>query len=218
MPRQNHLPHHPHILLSRQKRTGVNEVHGYEVLHPTILLSPTFPSGLFTLGLYPVVLLAAQAIFRFIYQSLIFFLLLSERLYRLHRNVNTNKRLLAYYPSIVPWFDHICVTGTKIRLRAIVHNDLHLTRNHVPGVAHLAAICLRKGLDVLGPLPPWLQEDSRNLKVSDGSDLHLALSEISGLIRMVQALLLNSWRSHSQLPLSPASPAGVRYLLDNARR
>jgi hypothetical protein len=76
-------------------------------------------------------------------------------------------------------------------------------------VAHLAAIGLRKGLDVLGPLPPWLQKDSRNFKVSDGSDLHLALSEISGLIWMVQALLLNSWRCHSQLPLSPALPAGL---------
>src|SRR5215217_2302886 len=170
--------------------------------------SPAFPGGLLTLGLYPVVLLAAQAIFRFIYQSLIFFLLLSERLDRLDRNVHSNKRLLAYYPSIVPWFDHVCVTGTKIRLRAIVHNDLHLTRNHVAGVAHLAAIGLRQGLYVLGPLPPWLQKDSRNFKVSYGSDLHLALCEISGLIRMVQALLLNSWRCHSQLPLSPASSAG----------
>src|SRR5829696_5140211 len=46
MPRQNHLPHHPDILLSRQQRTGVNEVHGYEVLHPTLFLSPAFPGGL----------------------------------------------------------------------------------------------------------------------------------------------------------------------------
>src|SRR5215212_5961445 len=135
-------------------------------------------------------------------------ILLSERFYHLHRNVNTNKRLVPYYPSIVPWLDHICVAGTKILLRAIVHNDLHLTRNYVPGVAHLAAIGLRKGPDVLGPLPTWLQADTRNFKVSDGGDLHLALSEVSGLIRMVQALLLDSWRCHSQLPLSPATPAG----------
>src|SRR5215208_6913379 len=46
MARQNHLPHHPGILLSRQQRTGINKVHGYEVLHPTIFLSPTFPGGL----------------------------------------------------------------------------------------------------------------------------------------------------------------------------
>src|SRR5215208_4217600 len=46
MPRQNHLPHHLGILLSRQHRTGVNEVHGYEVLHPTLFLSPAFPGGL----------------------------------------------------------------------------------------------------------------------------------------------------------------------------
>jgi hypothetical protein len=109
----------------------------------------------------------------------------------------------------VTWLDHICVAGTKISLRAIVHNDLHLTRNYVPGVAHLAAVGLRKGLDVLGPLPTWLQEESRNFKVSDGGDLHLALSEVSGLIRIVQALLLNSWRCHSQLPLSPAFPGGL---------
>ena len=75
-------------------------------------------------------------------------------------------------------------------------------------MAHLAAIGLREGLDVLGPLPAWLEEESGDFKVSDGGDLHLALSEVSGLIRMVQALLLNSWRCHSQLPLSPASPAG----------
>jgi hypothetical protein len=36
---QNSLPHHPHILLDGQQRTGINEVHAYEVLHPTILLS-----------------------------------------------------------------------------------------------------------------------------------------------------------------------------------
>jgi hypothetical protein len=88
------------------------------------------------------------------------------------------------------------------------HNDLHLTRNYVPGVAHLAAIGVRKELDVLGPLLTWLQEESRYFKVSDRGDLHLALSEVSGLIRIVQALLLNSWRCRSQLPLSPASPAG----------
>src|SRR5919107_569665 len=50
MPRQNHLPHHLGILLSRQQRTRVNEVHGYEVLHPTILLSlPLFPGVPFSL-------------------------------------------------------------------------------------------------------------------------------------------------------------------------
>src|SRR5918998_6892888 len=45
MSRQDRLPHHPGILLNGQQRTGVNEVHGYEVLHPTILLSPAFPDG-----------------------------------------------------------------------------------------------------------------------------------------------------------------------------
>ena len=43
---QNRLPHHPGILLDGQQRTGVNEVHAYEVLHtPTILRSPVFLSG-----------------------------------------------------------------------------------------------------------------------------------------------------------------------------
>jgi hypothetical protein len=45
MSRQNRLPHHPGELLRRQQRAGGNEVHGYEVLHLTFLLSPNFPAG-----------------------------------------------------------------------------------------------------------------------------------------------------------------------------
>jgi hypothetical protein len=37
MSRQNPLSHHPDILLNGQQRTGINEVHGYEVLYPTYL-------------------------------------------------------------------------------------------------------------------------------------------------------------------------------------
>jgi hypothetical protein len=111
----------------------------------------------------------------------------------------------------VPWLDYIRVTGAKISLRAIVHNDLHLTRNYVPGVAHLAAIALGEGLDVLRPLPSRLQEESRYFEVGDGGDLHLALSEFSDLIRIVQALLLNSWRCHNKLPLSTAFPARLSF-------
>jgi hypothetical protein len=46
MSRQNRCPIHPEKLLRRQQRTGVNEFHGYEVLHSTFLHSPAFPSGL----------------------------------------------------------------------------------------------------------------------------------------------------------------------------
>src|SRR5215210_5259623 len=45
MSRQNRCPIHPKKLLRRQQRTGVNEFHGYKVLHLTLLLSPDLPGG-----------------------------------------------------------------------------------------------------------------------------------------------------------------------------
>src|SRR4051794_28071232 len=58
---------------------------------------------------------------------------------------------------------------------------------------NLATIGVREGLDVLRPLPSWLQKESSDFNVTDSGDLHLALSEVSCLIRIVQVLLLNSW-------------------------
>src|SRR5215217_6393337 len=224
MPRQHHLPHHPDILLSRQQRTGVNEVHGYKVLHPAILLSPAFPGGLsldscivdpseaqhmsqmhyfclldeksssrklsYRQGESELLLLAAQSILYAIYHSLTFFF--GELFYRLDRDINRDVRFVAYHPAVVPRLDHVCIARTKIYLCAIVHNDLKLTRNYVPSVAHLAAIGLRNGPHMLGPLPSWLKNLSGDFKVLDGSGLHLAVFGFPCFNRGVHSLFLTA--------------------------
>src|ERR687883_32586 len=106
----------------------------------------------------------------------------------------------------MPRLEYICVARTKIHLRAIIHNDLHVTRNYIPCMAHLAALGLGEGLYVLRPLPSWLKNSSGDFKVADGGGLQLALFEVSGLIRIVEALLLASLGCHRHLLLSPASP------------
>src|SRR5215204_2883255 len=141
-------------------------------------------------------LLAAQFILYAIYHSLTFFFF-GELFYRLGRDINRDERFVAYHPAVVPRLDHVCIARTKICLCAIVHNELQLTRNYIPSVAHLAAIGLRNGPYMLGPLPSWLKNLSRDLKVLDGSDLHLALFEFPGLIRSVQALSLSACLCHS---------------------
>ena len=141
-------------------------------------------------------LLAVQSILYALYHSLTFFLL-GELFYRLNRDINSDERFIAYHPAVVPRLDHVRIARTKICLRAIVHNELQLTRNYIPRVAHLAATGLRNGPYMLGPLPSWLKNLSRDLKVLDGSDLHLALFELPGLIRSVQALFLSACLCHS---------------------
>src|SRR5215211_1848469 len=140
-------------------------------------------------------LLTAQSILYAIYHSLILFF--GELFYRLHRDINSDERFVAYHPAVVPRLDHVRIASTKICLRAIVHNELQLTRNYIPRVAHLAAIGLRNGPYMLGPLPSWLKNLSGDLKVLDGSDLHLALFEFPALIRSVQALSLSACLCHS---------------------
>src|SRR5829696_1501273 len=149
-------------------------------------------------------LLAAQFILYAIYHSLTFFFF-GELFYRLGRDINRDERFVAYHPAVVPRLDHVRIARTKICLCAIVHNELQMTRNYIPRVAHLAAIGLRNGPYTLGPLPSWLKNLSRDLKVLDGSDLHLALFEFPGLIRSVQALSLSACLCHSWLLLSPLS-------------
>src|SRR5215212_5982599 len=141
-------------------------------------------------------LLAAQSILCAIYHSLTFFFF-GELFYRLNRDINRDERFVAYHPAVVPRLDHVCIARTKICLCAIVHNELQLPRNYIPSVTHLAAIGLRNGPYMLGPLPSWLKNLSRDLKVLDGSDLHLAVFESPGLIRSVQALSLSACLCHS---------------------
>src|SRR4051812_7991402 len=85
-------------------------------------------------------LLTAQSILYAIYHSLTFFF--GKLFYRLGRNINRDERFVAYHPAVVPRLDHVRIARTKICLCTIVHNQLQLTRNYVPRVAHLAAISL----------------------------------------------------------------------------
>src|SRR5215210_3697974 len=110
-------------------------------------------------------LLAAQSILHAIYHSLAFFSFFGELFYRLERDINSDERFVAYPPAVVPWLDHVRIARTKICLCAIVHNELQLTRNYIPRVAHLAATGLRNGPYMLGPLPSWLKNLSGDLKV-----------------------------------------------------
>jgi len=56
---------------------------------------------------------------------------------------------------------------------------------------------LRNGPYMLGPLPSWLKNLSGDFKVLDGSGLILAVFELPGLIRGVQALFLTACLCHS---------------------
>src|SRR5215217_5049505 len=125
-----------------------------------------------TQGDSELLLLAAQSILYAIYHSLTFFFFFGELFYRLDRDINRHERFVAYHPAVVPRLDHVCIATTKIYLCAIVHNDLQLTRNYIPRVAHLAATGLRNGPYMLGPLPSWLKNLSGYFKGRDGSGWH----------------------------------------------
>src|SRR5215212_9448218 len=150
-----------------------------------------------TQGDSELLLLAAQSILHAIYHSLTFFSFFGELFYRLDRDINRDERFVPYHPAVVPRLDHVRIARTKICLCAIVHNELQMTRNYIPRVAHLAATGLRNGPYMLGPLPSWLKNLSGDFKVLDGSGLHLAVFELPGLIRGVQALFLTACLCHS---------------------
>ena len=55
-------------------------------------------------------------------------LLLGKLFYCLTRELDATSRFITYNPGIVPRRDDIGVARTYLHLRAIIHNDLHLTR------------------------------------------------------------------------------------------
>ena len=93
-------------------------------------------------------------------------------------------RLIPHYPRIVPGRDNRSVSGTGLRLRTIVHHDLHPPGKHIAHVVDLAAVGACDRLYVSLPPPPWLKDKPSNGNVAQVYDVRFPLiDELSSLVR-----------------------------------
>ncbi len=116
-----------------------------------------------------------------------FLLLLGELLYGA-REVHPHERLLPDDPRVVPGTYHVHVPRPYLLLRPVVVHHVHLPRDDVPRVLHLAARGLGDGLYGLGPLPPRLQGHPPGGEFVDVGYVQLAVLEGAGFVRGIQAL------------------------------
>src|SRR5918997_5632148 len=93
------------------------------------------------------------------------------------REVQHDARLLPNGPSVVSRRDHHGIVGAKLLLCAVVHDDLHPPRDHVPDVRHLATVGSCDRLDGLRPLPSWLEGSLPHGYIVEGHYVHLPLVE-----------------------------------------
>src|SRR5215203_1956609 len=80
---------------------------------------------------------------------------------RLAREVHSDIGLLSHDPGVVPRANYVHVPRPYLLLGAVVVDEVHPTRNHVPRVQYLAAIGPHDGLGVLRPTPPGFGGESR---------------------------------------------------------
>src|SRR5215213_4329555 len=113
---------------------------------------------------------------------------------RLPGEVDPDVGLLSHDPGVVPRTDYVNVPGTEFPLGAVVVDEVHPTRHHVPRVQYLATIRPHDGLDVLGPTPPWLQGESPRRDLVDAHYVDLAVVEAPGLVGGLDALDLQGFR------------------------
>src|SRR3990172_11501446 len=85
------------------------------------------------------------------------------------------------------------VAGPDLLLCPVVHADRHPPLKAVEEVRRLTALRASERLDVLGPLPAWLEGATEHRLPADVDDLSLSVAcELSGFVRAVELLDFDS--------------------------
>jgi hypothetical protein len=107
------------------------------------------------------------------------------------REVENNTRLVADCPTIVACGNRHDISGTNLKLCAIIHaNDL-TPRDDVADVRHLTRVSPGDRPHVIGPLPPGLKNGAADSAATDVDDLDSTfVLHWASLIGSVEALTL----------------------------